>query len=281
MVCFYSFKRCSASFYLTYLLANYFSYSYFYYFCPLQVKTYHLYNIRLFIVYYSQQWDLYFVFLLISSLLFHLKEVSLTFLLEPVCAVLCLVIQLCVTLCNLKDCSLPGTSVFEDSPGKNTEWVAMPSSSESSQPRSLQPRIEPRSSTLQAASLPSEPSGKPKNTGWVAYPFSRGSSQPKNQTRVSCIADRFFTSWATREAQGQSSCYAILQCFLMCKTLYLLQSWRIVVDSFCFGLVWFGFFSTLNISLHSFWACTVSAEKYAHGRMEVTLCLTLFFSCCF
>ena len=165
------------------------------------MKTYHLYNIRLFIVYYSQQWDLYFVFLLISSLLFHLKEVSLTFLLGPVCAVLCLVIQLCVTLCNLKDCSLPGTSVFEDSPGKNTEWVAMPSSSESSQPRSLQPRIEPRSSTLQAASLPSEPSGKPKNTGWVAYPFSRGSSQPKNQTRVSCIADRFFTNWDIREAQ--------------------------------------------------------------------------------
>ena len=29
---------------------------------------------------------------------------------------------------------------------------------------------------------------------WVAYPFSRRSSQPRNQTRVSCIAGRFFTS---------------------------------------------------------------------------------------
>ena len=29
---------------------------------------------------------------------------------------------------------------------------------------------------------------------WVAYPFSRGSSSPRNQTRVSCIAGRFFTS---------------------------------------------------------------------------------------
>ena len=29
---------------------------------------------------------------------------------------------------------------------------------------------------------------------WVAYPFSRGSSQLQNQTRVSCIAGRFFTS---------------------------------------------------------------------------------------
>ena len=36
---------------------------------------------------------------------------------------------------------------------------------------------------------------------WVAFPFSRGSSQPRNQTPVSSIAGRFFTSWAMREAQ--------------------------------------------------------------------------------
>ena len=35
---------------------------------------------------------------------------------------------------------------------------------------------------------------------WVAIPFSRGSSQPSYWTRVSCIASRFFTIWATREA---------------------------------------------------------------------------------
>ena len=35
---------------------------------------------------------------------------------------------------------------------------------------------------------------------WVAIPFSRGSSQHRGQNRVSCIAGRFFTSWATREA---------------------------------------------------------------------------------
>ena len=34
---------------------------------------------------------------------------------------------------------------------------------------------------------------------WVDFPFSRGSSQPRDQTQVSHIADRFFTSWATRE----------------------------------------------------------------------------------
>ena len=35
---------------------------------------------------------------------------------------------------------------------------------------------------------------------WVAIPFSRGSSQPRDQTWVSCIAGRFFTIWAIREA---------------------------------------------------------------------------------
>ena len=35
---------------------------------------------------------------------------------------------------------------------------------------------------------------------WVAFPFSRGSSQPRDWTQISHIADRFFTSWATREA---------------------------------------------------------------------------------
>ena len=35
---------------------------------------------------------------------------------------------------------------------------------------------------------------------WVAISFSRGSSQLRNQTHISCIADRLSTNWATREA---------------------------------------------------------------------------------
>ena len=35
---------------------------------------------------------------------------------------------------------------------------------------------------------------------WVAIPFSRGSSWHRDQTWVFCIAGRFFTIWATREA---------------------------------------------------------------------------------
>jgi len=34
---------------------------------------------------------------------------------------------------------------------------------------------------------------------WVATPSSGGSPQPRDGTHVSCTADRFFTSWATRE----------------------------------------------------------------------------------
>ena len=35
---------------------------------------------------------------------------------------------------------------------------------------------------------------------WIAFPFSRGSSPHRNWTRVSCIAGRYFTNWAMREA---------------------------------------------------------------------------------
>ena len=42
--------------------------------------------------------------------------------------------------------------------------------------------------------------GSPRILEWVACPFSRGSSWPRNQTRVSWVAGRFFTIWATGEA---------------------------------------------------------------------------------
>ena len=70
--------------------------------------------------------------------------------------VMCLVPQLCLTLCDPMDCSPPGSSVHGDSPGKQLEWVAILSSRGSSQPRSP---------ALQADSSLSEPPEKPKNTG--------------------------------------------------------------------------------------------------------------------
>ena len=66
-----------------------------------------------------------------------------------------LVTQLCPTLCNPMNCSLPSSSV---------------------------------QGILQARIL-----------GWVAILFSRGSSWPRDWTWMSCIADRFFTVWTTKE----------------------------------------------------------------------------------
>ena len=42
------------------------------------------------------------------------------FIISLCCAILRLVAQSCPTLCNPMDCSPPGSSVHEDSPGKNT-----------------------------------------------------------------------------------------------------------------------------------------------------------------
>ena len=74
-----------------------------------------------------------------------------------VCMCVCvLAAQLCLTLCEPMNCSLPGSSVH---------------------------------GILQARTLE-----------WIAIPFFRGSSPPRDRTQVSCIAGRFFTVWATREA---------------------------------------------------------------------------------
>ena len=69
-------------------------------------------------------------------------------------SVLCLVAQLCLTLCDPMDCILPASSVLGDFPGKSTGVVALPYSRESSQPRD-----QTHVPTLQADSLLSEPPG--------------------------------------------------------------------------------------------------------------------------
>ena len=113
------------------------------------------------------------------------------------CAVLCLVAQSYTALCNPMDCSLPASSVLEDSPGKHTgvgchALLQGIFPTQGSNPGLLHCR--------QILYLLSH-QGSPKILEWVAYPFSRGSSRPRNWTKVSCIANGFFTSWATREAQ--------------------------------------------------------------------------------
>ena len=50
-------------------------------------------------------------------------------------AVLCLAAQSCLTLCDTVDYSLPGSSVHRILQARILEWVVMPSSRGSSQPR--------------------------------------------------------------------------------------------------------------------------------------------------
>ena len=47
---------------------------------------------------------------------------------------------------------------------------------------------------------------------WVAISFSRGSSQPRDWTRVSLIAGRRFTAWATREVQSPVPFWPLFLC---------------------------------------------------------------------
>ena len=67
-----------------------------------------------------------------------------------------LVTQSSLTLCDPVDWSPPGSSVHGILQAGILGWVAIPFSGGSSQPRSL---------TLKADSLPSEPSGKPTTFG--------------------------------------------------------------------------------------------------------------------
>ena len=89
-----------------------------------------------------------------------------------------LVSQLCLTLCDTMDCSLPGSSVHKILQARILEWVAIPFSKASSRPRDW-PRLcsslvseqvlelkfslhyKLMSLALQADPLPSEPPGKP------------------------------------------------------------------------------------------------------------------------
>ena len=67
-----------------------------------------------------------------------------------------LVAQSCPALCDLMDCSPPGSAVHGILQAGRLKWVAILFS------RDLpNPGIEPRSPTLQADSLPAESPGKP------------------------------------------------------------------------------------------------------------------------
>ena len=77
------------------------------------------------------------------------------------------------------DYSLPGSSVHGDSPGKNTGLGG-----HALVQGIFHPEIEPRSPTLQADSLPSEPPEKPMNTGVYSLSLLQGIFQTQESNRV-------------------------------------------------------------------------------------------------
>ena len=99
------------------------------------------------------------------------------------CAVLCLVAQLYPTLCDPMGCSPPVSSVHGVSPGKNTSGLLCPPPGEHPTPGT-----KPRSPTLQADSLLSEPPGKPKNTRVGSLSLLQGIflTQESNQGLLHC-----------------------------------------------------------------------------------------------
>ena len=61
-----------------------------------------------------------------------------------------------------------------------------------------------------------------KNTGVGPMPFFWGSSWPGDWTQVPCIAGRFFTIWASREALHKHSlcgCLVAQSCLTLCNSM--------------------------------------------------------------
>ena len=91
---------------------------------------------------------------------------------------------------------------------------------------------------------------------WVAFPFSRGSSQPGDGTQVSRIAGRFFTSWATKEAQD-----------MMGFPLNALRDLQGVQEALELSFYWFtpdGSYKHVNMTF--FWQLVFTALLWAQGQ---------------
>ena len=111
------------------------------------------------------------------------------------CAVFCLVTQSCPTVCDPLGCSPLGSSFHGDSLGKNTGVDCHALLQGIFPTQGWNPGLPHCRLILYRL----RHQGSPWILEWVAYSFPRGSSQPNNQTKVSCIAGGFFTSWASGE----------------------------------------------------------------------------------
>ena len=110
-----------------------------------------------------------------------------------------LVAQACPTLCESMDCSPPSSSVPGDSPCMNIGVGCHVLFQGIFPAQGSNPGLPHWKQILYHLSY----HRSPRTLELVAYPLPRGSFQPRNRTRVSWIAGRFFTSWATREFINQ------------------------------------------------------------------------------
>ena len=76
----------------------------------------------------------------------------------------------------------------------------------------------------------------------TAIPFSRSSSQPRHWAWVSCIAGRFFTIWATREAYVY---YTPTKCILIMMILLIIKV-KVKITQSCLTLQPHGLYSPWN-----------------------------------
>ena len=101
---------------------------------------------------------------------------------------------------------------------------------------------------------------------WVAISFfSRGYSWPRDRTWVSCTAGRFFTIWATREAQGSVYSVVIMRVLMISPTQYKKKSW--IIFSF-FSLPTILYFLILNSILFFFLPWHISRNHFDLGQSK-------------
>ena len=174
------------------------------------------------------------------------------------------------------DWSPPGSSVHEDSPGKNTGVSCHALLQGIFPTQGWNPGIPHCRRILYQLRY----QGNPRILDWVAYPVSRGSSQPRNRTGISCIAGGFFTSWAKSPhacmhlSRLQIQLTFILPYIPLSPSLYQ----HCFLSSSCLACI-----AQIDIQLHCLESCNwfflFHQQKRQNFSTMLLLCLQNWFQC--
>ena len=151
------------------------------------------------------------------------------------------------------DSSPPGSSVHGDSPGKNTGVGCHVLLQGIFPTQGSNPGLPYWRQIIYHLSH----QGSPTILEWVAYPFSWGTSPPRKWASVSCIAGRFFTIWATREAHVYVYVYTYT---FICVYVYVYvrdrEAWCAVVHGVAKSQTRLGYWTTKCICIIDSLYCT-------------------------